>query len=166
MEICDVCGKDLGGGYQSVEVYKARLIKRGVNKGKMGSSVASEYGKFEPVTLKVCKRHQRGLWNQRFIPGFIAFILIFIPLVKLISFIPVWNTGNRPVMIVVGIILSLYLVYLLVRRITFDGYIASLLTLNPKNRAEKVEFFGKAKYQRLMRNFARLDAVLKEDQDK
>jgi hypothetical protein len=166
MEICDVCGKDLDGGYQSVGVYKAGLIKRGVNKGKMGSSVASEYGKFEPVTMRVCKRHQRGFWNQRFIPGFIAFILFFIPLVTLVSFIPVWNIDNRPVMLAVGVILSLSLVYLLVRRITFDGYIASLLTLNPKNRKEKIEFFGKAKYQRLMRNFSRLDAVLKEDLDK
>jgi len=69
-------------------------------------------------------------------------------------------------MLAVGVILSLSLVYLLVRRITFDGYIASLLTLNPKNRKEKIEFFGKAKYQRLMRNFSRLDAVLKEDLDK
>ena len=166
MENCDVCGKELGSRYQSVEVFKARLIKRGVNKGKLGNSVASEYGKFEPVTVRVCKRHLLGFWNQRFIPGAIAFVLIFIPVMTLVSYIPVWSGDNRAILMLVSMIISLGLVTLLVRRITYDGYVAGLLTLNPQSRQDKVEFFGKAKYRRMMRNLSRLDAVLKEDRRK
>jgi hypothetical protein len=166
MEICEVCGKELGNSYKNVEVYRAKLIKRGVNKGKLGTSVASEYGKFEPATVNVCNRHLRGFWNQRFISGVIAFVIIFIPILTLISLVPIWTTDNRRIMLIIGMVISLALMYLLVRRITIDGYIAGLLSLNARNRQEKVEFFGKAKYNRLMRKFSRLDAVLKEDRDK
>lgn len=165
MENCDVCEKDLGDRYSTVDIYTAHLIKRGVKKGKMGASVASEYGKFEPVSVKVCNRHLRGFWTQRFIPGFIAFILLFIPIMTLISLIPVWS-DNRTLMILTSIALALFVVYFLVRRITYDGYIASLMTLQPRNREARIEYFGKAKYQRMMRNLSRLDAILKNSERK
>ena len=69
-------------------------------------------------------------------------------------------------MILMSVLVGLVVVYFLVRRITYDGYIASLLTLQPRNRAAKVEYFGQAKYRRILKNFARLDAVLKDSDRK
>ena len=160
MEICEVCGKDIDHGFKIVSMYTAKLIKMGVSKGKLGATVASEYGKFSPIEVKVCNRHQRGFWFQRFMPGLIVFIVAIIPLVSLISLIPVWTAANRPYSWLIGFLLSLIVVYFLVRRITFDAYIASLLTLKVENREQKIEYFGKAKYKRIMRNFARLDALI------
>jgi len=166
MEPCDVCEKELGAKYKTVDIYQTHLISRGVNKGKIGpAAVASEYGKFEPVTVKVCNSHLRGFYTQRFIPGFIAFVLLFIPIFTLISFIP-GVKDNRTLMILMSVLVGLVVVYFLVRRITYDGYIASLLTLQPRNRAAKVEYFGQAKYRRILKNFARLDAVLKDSDRK
>ena len=162
MELCDVCEKDLDHRYQIISMYTAKLIKMGVSKGKLGSTVSSEYGKFSPIEVKVCNRHKRAFWFQRFMPGFIVFIVAIIPLVSLISLIPVWTVATRPYPWLIGFLLSLVVVYFLVRRITYDAYIASLLTLQVKNREQKVEFFGQAKYKRIMRNFARLDDLIRQ----
>jgi hypothetical protein len=165
MEICDVCQKELGEGYSTLDIYQAHLIKRGVKKGKVGTSVSSEYGKFEPVSVKVCKRHLRGLWSQRLFPGFIALILLYIPITTLISLIPIWS-ASRPLLFATGVIVTLIPVYFLVRRISYDGYIAALLTQYPKNREAKIEYFGQARYRRMMRNLARLDSVLNDSERK
>ena len=160
MDICEVCEKDLDHGYQTVSMYTAKLIRMGVSKGKLGSTVASEYGKFSPVEVKVCNRHKRGFWIQRFMPGLIVLLVVMIPFVSLISLIPVWTVENRAFPWLIGFLLSLVVVYFLVRRITYDAYIASLLTIQVKNREQKVEFFGQAKYRRIMRNFDRLDDLI------
>ena len=166
MDICEVCGKDLDHGYQTVSMYTAKLLRMGVSKGKLGSTVASEYGKFSQIEVKVCNRHKWGFWIQRFMPGLLVFIVAMIPLVSLVSLIPVWTVENRPYSWLVGFILSLVVVYFLVRRITYDAYIASLMTIQVKNREQKVEFFGQAKYKRIMRNFARLDDLIhQKDKD-
>ncbi len=167
MEPCDVCEKELGSDYRTVDIHRTHLIKRGVNKGKLGgTSVASEYGKFEPVSVKVCSRHLRGFYTQRLIPGFIAFILLFIPVLFLVKLIPIWSDTNRTPLVLTTIIIVLAVVYFLVRRITYDGYIASVLTLQPRNREAKIEYFGQAKYRRMMKNFSKLDAILKDDNQK
>jgi hypothetical protein len=166
MEICDVCGKELDRGGQNVQVYTAKLIRRGYSKGKLGASVASEYGKFSAVEVKACNRHLRGFWTQRFIPGFIAFIVLSIPIISLVSLIPIWTNDNRSVMFIVGLLVTLIPVTFLVRRITYDAYIASLLTLKPRPQEPGHEYFGQAKYRRIMRNLSRLDAMIEDDHKK
>ncbi len=165
MELCDVCEKDLEHGYQNVSLYSAQLIRKGVSKGKLGTTVASEYSKFSPVVVKVCSRHKRGFWIQRIMPGVIVFLVVTIPIMTLLSLIPVWTDANRIYSWLIGIALALIIVYFLVRRITYDGYIAGLMTLQVKNREQKVEFFGQAKYRRIMRNFSRLDAIIQKDKN-
>jgi hypothetical protein len=160
MEICDVCEKDLTHGYQNVSLYSAHLIRKGVSKGKLGTTVASEYSKFSPVMVKVCKRHRRGFWIQRIMPGVIVFLVVMLPIMTLLSLIPVWTDANRIYSWLVGFVLSMVIVYFLVRRITYDGYVASLMTVQIKNREQKVEFFSQAKYRRIMRNLNRLDSMI------
>ncbi len=165
MEICDVCEKDLEHGYQNVSLYSATLIRKGVSKGKLATTVASEYSKFSPVVVRVCNRHRRGFWTQRIMPGVIVFLVVMIPIMTLLQLIPVWTDANRIYSWLLGFVLAMVIVVLLVRRITYDGYIASLMTMQVKNREQKVEFFGQAKYRRIMRNFSRLDALVQKDKD-
>ena len=159
MEVCDVCEKELGDHFRNVSIYRAHLLRRGVNKGRLGSSVASEYGKFELVTVKVCRRHLRGFFTQRLIPGIMAFIVILIPIASLLYLLQIWGS-QIALMLLIAAILTLIPVYFLVRRISYDAYIASFMTLQPKNRVAKVEYFGQAKYRRIMKNLARLDAMV------
>ena len=135
------------------------MIRKGVSKGKLGTTIASEYSKFTPVVVKVCNRHKRGFWGQRIMPGIIVFLVVMLPIVSLISLIPVWTDANRIYSWLIGFVLSMVVVYFLVRRITYDGYIASVMTIQFKNREEKVEYFGQAKYRRIMRNLSRLDSL-------
>jgi hypothetical protein len=166
MEICEVCGKDLDRRHQSVHVYCAKLIRRGYSKGKLGSSIASEYGKFSSVEVNACNRHLKGFWTQRLIPGFIAFIVLSIPIISLVSLIPIWTNDNRSLMFGVGLLLTLIPVIFLVRRITYDAYIAGMLTLKPSEQEQGIEYFGQAKYRRIMRNLSRLDALIEDDHKK
>ncbi len=165
MEICEVCEKDLEHGHKNVSLYSAQLIRKGVSKGKLGTTVASEYSKFNPVVVKVCNRHLRGFWVQRIMPGVIVFLVVMIPIMTLLQLIPVWTDANRIYSWLIGFVLAMVIVFLLVRRITYDGYIASLMTLQAKNREQKVEFFGQAKYKRIMKNFSRLDTLIQKDRD-
>ncbi len=160
MEICDVCEKDLEHGYENVSLYSAHLIRKGVSKGKLGTTIASEYSKFNPIVVKVCNRHKRGFWVQRIMPGVIVFLVVMLPIMTLLSLVPVWTDANRIYSWLVGFVLSMVIVYFLVRRITYDGYIASLMTIQVKNREQKIEFFGQAKYRRIMRNLSRLDSMV------
>ncbi len=165
MDLCEVCGKDLEHGFKTVSMYTATLIRKGVSKGKLGTTVASEYSKFSPIDVKVCNRHVRGFWFQRIMPGLIVLLVAMMVFITLILLLPVWTVENRPYAWLISFVLSMVVVYLLVRRITYDGYIAGLMTLQVKNREQKVEFFGQAKYRRIMRNFARLDAMVQRDKD-
>jgi len=164
MEMCEVCGKDLDHGYKTLSVYTARLLRRGVSKGKTGSTIASEYGKFSQVAVRVCNRHIRGLWIQRLIPASMAFILVYIPVATLIYLVPVWKPETIPVMFILSAVVTLAIVILLVRRITYEAYVARLLTIQARNHEEKVEFFGNSQYRRIMRNLAKLENVLKENE--
>lgn len=167
METCDVCRKEMDRGYKNVSVYTAKIIKRGVSKEKIGpSSVMSEYGKISMIEVKACNRHVRGFWVQRLIPGFIALILLTIPMVTLVSLIPIWTVDNRVQLFLAGVILALIPVIFLVRRITYDGYIAGLLSLKPRQGEEGYDYFGRAKYRRIMRNLAKLDAMIRNDKTK
>lgn len=163
MEICEVCGKDLDHGYQTLSVYTAKLLSRGFSKGRTGSTTASEYGKFSQVTVRVCNRHIKGFWIQRFIPAFMAFILIYIPVATLIYLVPVWKPATIPFMFILAAVVTLVIDILLVRRITYEAYVARLLSIEARNREEKVEFFGNSQYRRIMRNLAKLENVLKEN---
>ena len=165
METCEVCGKDLDHGYKTLSLYTAKIISRGVSKGKLGSTVASEYGKFSQAVVKVCNRHIMGLWIQRFIPAFMAFILIYIPVATLIYLIPVWKTETLPLMFIISAVVTSVIVFLLVRRITYEAYVARLLTIQAKKHEEKVEYFGNSQYRRIMRNLNKLDEVLKENEN-
>ncbi|HVP21513.1 MAG TPA: hypothetical protein VMS73_06590 [Anaerolineaceae bacterium] len=165
MENCEVCGKDLEHGYEAIEIHTAKLIKRKVKKEKLGTAIASEYGKFAPVSVSVCNRHKLGLWIQRLIPGFLAFILIFIPIATLLSLIP-FLKNNPSALFIISIPITLIPVYFLIRRITYEAYIASLLTFQPKNREAGIEYFGMAKYRRIMRNLANLDKLVDNENKK
>ena len=165
MENCEVCGKDLDHGYEAIEIHTAKLIKRKVQKEKLGTATASEYGKFTSVSVNVCNRHKIGLWTQRLIPGFIAFILIFIPIATLLSLIPLLKS-NLSALFIICVPITLIPVYFLIRRITYEAYIASLLTFQPKNRVAGIEYFGMAKYRRIMRNLARLDKLIDNENKK
>ena len=98
-------------------------------------------------------------------PGFIAFILIFIPIATLLSLIPLLR-NNLSTLFIICIPITLIPVYFLIRRITYEAYIASLLTFQPKNREAGIEYFGMAKYRRIMRNLARLDDLIDNESKK
>ncbi len=165
MELCEACGKDLDHGYRTLNIHTAKILSRGVSKGRIGTTVASEYGKISPVDVKVCNRHIRGLWIQRLIPFFLTFILFFIPIATGIYLIPIWKPETTPLMFLISAIVTLILVILLIRRqITYEAYIARLMTIQARNRGDKVEYFGNAQYRRILRNLARLEKALKENE--
>ena len=161
METCDVCGKVISGDGEYFSLYKSYLLKRVKIKGALTSSVASQYAEFRPVKVHICSRHKKNLLSQRLMSGLIVFVVAYIPIMLLLSLLINW-TGNEGSRYLITGAISLILAVLMVRRITYDGFIASLMTMQSRSREGRDEYFADAKYQRIMRGLARGDAELEK----
>ncbi len=166
MGTCDVCGKETNGNERAVSLHKASLLKRATKKGSMGSSTTSVYKNFSIAEVRACPRHTRALWLQRLLSGFLVLILVILPIAAILSIF--FNIRENPQLsIAVILIIALVPTYLMVRRIAYDAFIAGLMNMRRQTGEERVEYFGEAKYQRLMKRIAALDAeIAREDKIK
>ena len=98
MPTCDVCGNEINDRCETVSLFKARLVSRSVSDQRLNTArISSTYDRFQPVEVTVCPRHRRELFVQRIMPGLISFIILYFPVLFLVSRShPVRGRGGSP----------------------------------------------------------------------
>ncbi len=150
MPTCDVCGNEINDRCETVSLYKARLVSRSVTDKRLNTArISSTYDHFQPVEVTVCPRHRRELFIQRIMPGLISFIILYFPVLFVVSrIIPVTAGGeSTPFLITAGF--TLVFMLLLVRMISLDGLVAAALSVQEKRKKTGYEYLTVKKHRRI-----------------
>jgi len=156
MPTCDVCGNPIQDRGETVQLYKARLVSRSVSDRRLNTArISSTYDHFQPVEVTVCPRHRRELFVQRIMPGVITFILLYFPVLFVVSrVIPFGAAGvAQPFLVTAGI--TLILTLLMIRLISLDGLIAAAMSIREKREKTGYEYLTVKKHRRITRGRAR-----------
>ncbi|MDZ4158309.1 MAG: hypothetical protein U1B80_00840, partial [Anaerolineaceae bacterium] len=110
MPACELCGEDVNNKGIPLRLYRGYLLQREVSKGELHSTRAvSTYQRFEPVNVLVCSRHLKNLWVQRLIAGLFAYLLLFFPVVMVVSWLVKWHPQATTLQFILGALLSMLL---------------------------------------------------------
>ena len=150
MPTCDVCGNEINDRCETVSLYKARLVSRSVTDQRLNTArISSTYDRFQPVEVTVCPRHRRELFVQRIMPGLISFIILYFPVLFVVSRVIPFAAGGGayPFLVTAGI--TLVFMVLLVRMISLDGLVAAALSVQEKRTKSGYEYLTVKKHRRI-----------------
>lgn len=150
MSSCDVCGKEYEYPGEAINLYRARLVERKSSGKSYGMRrVSSNYDKFWPVTVTVCKRHGKELFTQRLFPGFLVFILAMLPVAFILGKIYPFAGSTLWILYLLAAIISIGISLTAVRLISLPGLVATALTIQERRKGNIVEYITPKKYQRI-----------------
>jgi hypothetical protein len=152
MTLCDVCGKDTNGKSDLIRLYSARVKGHEVEHGLPvvgGEKITTTYERFQPVEVTVCQRHRVELLKQRLMPGVIAFVLLFVTIVS--ATLAIFRTfdGNPFVAYGLAVVVTLGLVYFVLKLIPYDGIIALLMTQRDRPLKLGLVYLTERKYTKM-----------------
>ncbi|HZW03176.1 MAG TPA: hypothetical protein VFF68_04575 [Anaerolineaceae bacterium] len=162
MTLCDVCGKDTNGKSDQIRLYTARVKGHAVERGLPlvgGEKMTTTYERFQPLEVTVCRRHRLELVKQRFMPGLIAFVVLY--LIVSSAFWAIFRTfgGSQFLSFGLALVVALALVYLVLRLISYDGIVAMLMTQRDRPLKLGLVYLTERKYQRLTAGAAQKPAA-------
>ncbi len=150
MAECDACGKEFDYTGEKVRLYSSKLLERVISDKKLATAkVSSSYGQFKAVEVTVCRRHRWELFIQRLMPGLISFLILYLPIVFIISRFYRFEGVMLRWLYGVSAVITLGLVVVIVRTISLDAIIATILTTRSRQNGENIEYLTSRKFERL-----------------